>query len=225
MNNICIIIATHKPVLEKNEEKSFIRALDVFKNRDIKVILPDNVSKTYYEQYKSKKYIFDYVTVKKEWMKDSKSYNKMCCLKEFWECFKNYDYILIYQTDCWVFEDRLDYFIKLGYDWYGAPWPHYGDKVGNGGFCLRKVSKMIEITSKYTNNYAENEDTWFCLKHGNEMNICNLESACNFSIECIRPKYLNMIKTIPMGLHGYESIFLQDEDGTKFLEYKKTHLQ
>lgn len=225
MNNVCIIIATHKEILEKDEERSFMKALDIFKNRNIKLVLPDNISKAYYEQHKDKNHNFEYVTVKKEWMKDSKSYNKMCCLKEFWELFQNYDYALIYQTDCWVYEDRLDEFMKLGYDRYGAPWPHYGDNVGNGGFCLRKVSKMLEITSKHSNVYAENEDTWFCLGHKNEMNICNLETASNFSIECIRPQYLIKVKTIPMGLHGPEAKFLWDEDGTKFLEYKKAHLQ
>lgn len=223
MNNVCIIIATHKEILEKDEERSFVRALDVFKNRDIKLVLPDDISKVYYEQYKDKNYNFEYVTVKKEWMKDSKSYNKMCCLKEFWESFQSYDYALIYQTDCWVYEDRLDEFMELGYDWYGAPWPHLGDKVGNGGFSLRKVSKMIEITDVDSNENAEAEDTWFCLGHKDKLKVCDLETACNFSMEAMSPKYFSMTKTIPMGLHGKFVKRLWDENGESFVKIKEKY--
>jgi len=121
--------------------------------------------------------------------------------------FGKYDYILIYQTDCWVFEDNLDYFVELEYDWYGAPWyqPHIGltNVVGNGGFSLRKISKMIEITETHKNDRInENEDTWFCRTHGNEMNICPLDIACNFSLEVMTEQYKTLVKDHPMGLHG-----------------------
>ena len=52
------------------------------------------------------------------------------------------------------FEDKLDYFSKLGLDYIGAPWMVDGFdgkpkeqlwKVGNGGFSLRKVKTFKSI--------------------------------------------------------------------------------
>lgn len=61
---------------------------------------------------------------------------------------------------------------------------------------------MIDITSKDSNISGINEDGWFCLRHSNEMNICDLKTACNFSMESMGDGYLDMIDTVPMGLHG-----------------------
>ena len=68
--------------------------------------------------------------------------------------FKDYAYILICQTDAWVFRDELDYWCNQGYDYIGAPiyFPrseqHFMDiffGVGNGGFSLRKITHCLRI--------------------------------------------------------------------------------
>lgn len=221
MKKCCIVIVTHKETLDGKDEISFKRCLEVFGGkRDIKLILPDNITTTYYEEYIN---VLEIVKVNNKWLSSLKEYNAMCCNQEFWNLFTDYEYVLIYQTDCWVFEDRLDYFMGLGYDWYGAPWPHHNDTVGNGGLSLRKVSKMIEITSKYEFKWESiygAEDAWFCQNKGSELNICDLENACNFSMENITGRYLSKIKTIPMGLHGRFNVKYWDNNGDKFLMLK-----
>ena len=179
---VCISIFTHKESLESYEELSFLKCLNVFGGkRDIKLVIPDNISTEYYDKYSN---LFEIVKVNTSWMDDNKSYNQMLCNSKFWKMFNDYEYVLTYQTDCWAYEDKLDYFIGLSYDYYGAPWPIYDNKVGNGGLSLRKVSKMIEITEKYEFIRGSiNEDGWFCLKHAEEMNICPVEIAANFSLE------------------------------------------
>lgn len=221
MDKCCVAIISHKEELCGNDEKSFIRCLDVFsKKRHIKVIIPNNISTEYYEKYGD---IIEIVKVDKKWLSSSEEYNAMCCNKDFWNLFHEYEYVLIYQTDCWVFEDKLDYFVSLCFDWYGAPWTHHNDTVGNGGFSLRKASKMIEITSKYQFNWDSlwgAEDTWFCQKHKNELNTCDLDTACNFSIENPQRKYLNLIKDIPMGFHGKQMKRFWDENGNKIKQLR-----
>jgi hypothetical protein len=93
----CVVIPTYKYRLEGNDEKSFLRALKVFKNRDIKLVIPSNISTEYYDKYE-----VGYVKVDPSWMSDIKAYNRMCTNAEFYKLFKDYDYMLIYQTDCWV---------------------------------------------------------------------------------------------------------------------------
>lgn len=220
----CIVLITHKELYIGEEQVSFDKCLETFKKRDIFIVIPNNINSDYFKRYSQSHNNFNIITMDPEWFKSYRTYQRLCCSKDFYEHFKDYEYMLVYQTDCWVFEDKLDEFIKLRHDWYGAPWPHLGDNVGNGGFCLRKVSKMLEITDKYTNIHAENEDTWFCLGHKNEMNICSLETACNFSMECITKRYLNLIKTIPMGFHGHDMKRFWDVDGQKFINFKNQHL-
>ena len=96
----------------------------------------------------------------------------------------------------------MEKFIDLGYDWYGAPWPHLGDSVGNGGLSLRKIDKMIEVCDVHKNEIKNmNEDVWFCLH--TDINKCDLKTACNFSLELISEKYLSLIDEMPFGLHGH----------------------
>lgn len=214
-----IVIPTYKEILDGLQKESFERAVNVFKGeRNIIVIAPDNIDTSFYERYD-----VNIIKVRQEWLKSVKSYSNMMCSNEFYQLFVGYDYMLLYQTDCWVFEDRLDYFMNLDYDWYGAPWPHHKDGIGNGGFSLRKVSKMLEITDKYQYNgdsLLGNEDTWFCQTHKDDLNLCDLKTACNFSMEIITEKYLRNIDTYPMGLHGKAMPRFWDDKGVRFLEFK-----
>jgi hypothetical protein len=235
MNKCCIVFVTHKDKLEGNEELSLKQCIKVFsEKRTIMVVVPDNISTEYYDQYGDS---INICKVNSKWLSNYREYNSMCVNKEFYKLFTDYDYILIYQSDCWAFEDKLDYFMNLGYDWYGAPWRAYDcafwgkerkTSVGNGGLSLRKVSKMIDVTTKYDNNggiIRYNEDGWFCFDHKDEMNICDLKNACNFSFEKSSEEILQNIDTHPMGMHGDFNCRFWDIDGTKFEEYKNKMLK
>ncbi len=50
------------------------------------------------------------------------SYNKMMLNPWFYSLFPKYEYMLVYQIDAYVFNDQLDYWTSLGYDYIGAPW-------------------------------------------------------------------------------------------------------
>ena len=225
MNRCCIVIPSYREKLEGNDKLSFDRCIEIFgKNRPIKVVIPDNISTDFYDSYGS---LIEIIRVDGKNMESVDSYSNMLCNKDFWKLFTDFEYILIYQTDCWIFEDKLDYFIDMGYDWYGAPWPFWNNQVGNGGLSLRNVSKMIEIVNSYTYDdkiYLKNEDTWFCKIHGDKMNICPYEIAVNFSLEKVSVNLLGKIKTKPMGFHGKHLIDLWDDDGTKFFKLKKKYM-
>lgn len=50
------------------------------------------------------------------------TYNKMMLSPWFYSLFSDYDYMLIYQIDAYVFSDQIDYWASMGYDYIGAPW-------------------------------------------------------------------------------------------------------
>lgn len=84
-------------------------------------------------------------------------YNRLLTSYEFYYTFREYNYMLIYQLDAYVFKDELSYWCEKGYDYIGAPWFKYGftsiksNEIltgGNGGFSLRNVKKHIQILER-----------------------------------------------------------------------------
>ena len=83
-------------------------------------------------------------------------YNHLLMTEQFYRAFSDYEYILIYQLDCLVFESNLEEWCRKGWDYVGAPWLKNSDDpsqgflgVGNGGLSLRRVpSASAVLTSK-----------------------------------------------------------------------------
>ncbi|MGV8923040.1 MAG: DUF5672 family protein [Thermomonas sp.] len=97
-------------------------------------------------------------------------YNRLMLSETFYQRFEEYEFLLICQTDAFVFDDKLLEWCNKDYDYIGAPWiasrrttwnralfrlnnifrkkkksDEYLFKVGNGGFSLRKVRMMQRI--------------------------------------------------------------------------------
>ena len=99
---------------------------------------------------------------------------------KFYKSFKTYEFLLIYQTDAWVFRDDLLEWCNKDYDYVGAPWfTGYDDTkgikkafnaVGNGGFCLRKTKSMLRVLNTFSYIHSFNE----CLAFLNKQNDWSL---------------------------------------------------
>ncbi|MDL2221572.1 hypothetical protein LJC35_03350 [Parabacteroides sp. OttesenSCG-928-N08] len=81
-------------------------------------------------------------------------YNQLLLSTDFYGRFTDYEYLLIYQLDAFVFTDELSYWCSKGYDYIGAPWfwKFWRFKptkrlyaVGNGGFSLRRTEACMRI--------------------------------------------------------------------------------
>ena len=122
-----------------------------------------------------------FTRVSNEWLgcRGIAGYNRMMLSREFYEMFTDYEYILICQTDAWIFRDELEQWCDAGYDYVAAPWPkrkiydrplirHYlkirkfffrsqkriirqqgFNKVGNGGLSLRRVDSFIAACHRH----------------------------------------------------------------------------
>ncbi len=170
MRNECVIVVPlHRSTLRESELIAIDRCVGVWGERyDIVVVCPTGSDfSQLVECYPALKTL----QVKPEMMNSIASYNKMLLSSEFYELFADYNYMLIYQADCFVFEDRLTEWLERGYDYIGAPWHfelsgftifghfigailrtlriyhtdyfRYGE-VGNGGLSLRKISAFME---------------------------------------------------------------------------------
>ena len=150
-SEVAVVIPIYKRTSEysKNENSLFDQAKKVFKNRNIFLAGPNSIK----ENYQSDQY-FKFISFCNTYFKDKFTYSKLLCKKEFYQSFSDYKFIQIVQPDCWAFEDRLNEFMSLDFDYIGAPWMKDGFsgnpkpqlwKVGNGGFSLRKTSSFLSI--------------------------------------------------------------------------------
>ncbi|GLQ51344.1 DUF5672 family protein [Dyella flava] len=172
MKNAVVVIPLYKTDLNDNELLSLKRSLKVLAQHPFAIACPDSLDLSPLNA------ILDTVNhvVKRfrdDYFKGLSGYNQLMLSSTFYEAFAEYEYILICQTDVFVFEDRLEHWCNQGYDYIGAPWlasrqtffnrllfrinnafkkrkkstEHYF-KVGNGGFSLRKTDAMLRAVQR-----------------------------------------------------------------------------
>lgn len=148
---VAIVIPTHKSQLNTDDLIS-LRHLEKYLSKyDKFLVIPED---TEFKRFKLK----DIKTIKfaKKYFSSWRGYNELLLQKGFYEKFKDYEYILIYQLDVLVFSDQLLDWCKKGYDYVAAPWfrpiigalsnkKGYPKSGGNGGFSLRKVKSALEV--------------------------------------------------------------------------------
>ena len=166
MEKFCIVIPVYKDKLDCTEELSLKRLYKViFKNSDnlidwkepdVYLICPKKMNTDKYKK------IYPSIKVKefdKKWFESTASYSQLCIQYSFYNKFSKYEYMYIYQLDCYLVYDNLEEWCNKGYDYVGAPiiasdagWKNWDDpnnykpQVGNGGFSLRKISVFKDIT-------------------------------------------------------------------------------
>lgn len=168
-------------------------------------------------------------------------YNELMLSELFYAEFRHSKYILIYQLDAYVFKDDLTFWCEKGYDYIGAPWLKKSiynfpiisgimklsrwyrryrglkskqdlyNKIGNGGFSLRKVDRFHNATIKYQEqirvflkqkSHLYNEDVfWATIPN---FNYPSVAEALEFSFD----KYPFLChkmnnKKLPFGCHGW----------------------
>ncbi len=163
MKNAVIILPVHKLFhnLTKNEIHS-LRQLDhVLGDSPLCIIAANNFPvNEYIRFFKNENILVE--QFKEESFKTIRSYNKLCLSKDFYKRFFHYDYMLVYQSDAYVFKNDLEYWVQQDYDYIGAPFYKNNREpfdmklwsVGNGGFSLRSIKKCYQLLSRIKFYYS-----------------------------------------------------------------------
>ncbi|MBR6375290.1 MAG: hypothetical protein IKR91_03535 [Alloprevotella sp.] len=153
--NKVVVIPIYKTALSEDEKSSLRQCVSVLGRHEIRMVCPESMDISPYEEIAGRSFQaerFDDV-----FFEDINGYNQLLKDDAFWKRFANFEYMLIYQLDAWVFSDELDAWCSKGYDYIGAPWfeehkTHEEGKklwcVGNGGFSLRRIEAMRRIVSR-----------------------------------------------------------------------------
>ena len=218
MKKVVVVIPIYKEKLNDLEKISLAQVFDVLGAYDIYFVAPEGLDYDYRGDAKEK-------TFPKKFFESVSSYNEFMLCADFYEAFSEYEFMLIYQLDAFVFEDRLEEFCGLEYDYIGAPWLcgwfYYKDadhvvwNVGNGGFSLRKISAFVKAlredrVSKELRVFFENEDFNFSVMDCSDFKVAPKEIALKFSFESqVRECFEYNNRNLPMGCHAWEKYDLE----------------
>lgn len=152
---ICIVIPIYKECLNDYEIQSVEQCINVLGDYTISFVTPKGLNVNFYKSNfpKIKKFTF----FDEYYFNDIAGYNRLLLSVDFYKKFTNFEYMLIYQTDCYVFKDELLDWANRGYDYIGGIWfdnytgnPYLGAKMwqaGNGGLSLRKIKSISRMLS------------------------------------------------------------------------------
>lgn len=185
MESVRIVVPLYKRSLDNLEHISLSRSLDVLKKHAFSIICPKDLDLTSIEPMFAG-VDYDVRRFDPEFFKGISGYNRLMLSPELYTNFADCKYMLICQTDVFVFSDQLLFWCAKNYDYIGAPWMashqnglkrlfykiehfftkkeksvHHFFKVGNGGFSLRKVETMLRIVSELNDEahfFAEQRD-------------------------------------------------------------------
>ena len=177
-HKVKVVVPVYKEKLGNMELLSLKNNVSVLKRYPVVILAPHGLDLSDTLQHVPE---CETLYVSKEWLGANgiAGYNNMMLSTSFYKLFDDCEYILICQTDAWIFRDELEEWCNGGYDYIGAPWPKrkvyslpvisqflwlrkkllskegkimrqdYFNKVGNGGLSLRKISSFIEAGNKY----------------------------------------------------------------------------
>lgn len=165
----------------------------------------------------------------------------MMLSKDFYDQFINYEYLLICHVDTWCFRDDLEKWCNMGFDHVAAPWPlrpryeHFPlkqllklklwlkapyknihcelfNKIGNGGFSLRRVKIFRDLCIQYSkeieyykshSDHLHNEDVFWALVP-KEIKVPSIQEALNFAFDCKAELCYKLNNfCFPMAAHGF----------------------
>jgi len=249
---VAVVIPVYKPALSRHEQLSLKQCCKVLGSHPIVLIKPHSLPAEKFRVFKDDLRVESFDD---HWFRNVSGYNQLMLCSDFYARFIDYDYILIYQLDAFVFRDDLSYWCKKNYDYIGAPWLappikasaikrfkhtrlqhkaytrntmqpgtilpvdlQFVNKVGNGGFSLRKVRKfyeiclkerqMIDFYNRHNTHHFFNEDVFWSLevnRRRRRLKIPGYKEASAFSIE-FNPEYAFTLTKgkLPFGCHAWD---------------------
>ncbi|WP_316830694.1 DUF5672 family protein [Pedobacter aquatilis] len=249
MKKVAVIIPFYKSDISDYENISLQQCKKILADHDIIIIKPENLA---LPQIAKDLPVSKTVSFHPGFFESISGYNQLMLSGEFYKAFLDYEYILIYQMDCFIFKDELNYWCDQGWDYIGAPWIkktyHKNDislffsklkyqfgarfkkfdqnepnqyqldnRVGNGGFSLRRVSKFYDLSllmqpiiSHYLNSKGNlhNEDVFWSIEVNREKRILNIPDAATalrfaFEVPPVKQEFLNE-GLLPFGCHDWD---------------------
>ncbi|SOE23994.1 hypothetical protein SAMN06298216_4363 [Spirosomataceae bacterium TFI 002] len=224
-NRVVVVVPVYKETLTASETLAINQLKSVLNETPIVIVSPVGLKN------KEAVRILDPVDIKyfdKKYFQSTRTYNHLLVNQEFYKTFNEFKYMLLYQLDCYIFRDDLEFWCNKEWDYIGAPWLSIPvssktniisklfrrfmlRKVGNGGLSLRNISSHIafinshKLIAKY---FRENEDVFFGViapMFSSKFKVPNYREAISFAFET-EPQLAYKLNNnqLPMACHAWE---------------------
>lgn len=222
--DIVVLIPVYKIHPSAFEMAAFKQGIQILADYTICLVKPESLDAAEYLSYLPTAQV---TTFSNHYFTGLDGYNELMMSATFYETFSSYKYMLIYQLDAWVFKDELLDWAAKDYDYIGAPWVGklpinpskkvwldmsrlFKDRVGNGGFSLRKIATHRQIAWQMRwiiRFFPKNEDMlwgivaqWFF-----KYKVPSTKEALLFSVELNPEKAIQELNNqLPFGCHAWE---------------------
>jgi hypothetical protein len=157
MSKNAVVIPIYRAQFDEAEAHSIRQVSEVLAKHDIYFVGPHHLSDFLSQLVAQVDKKIRVKTFPNQYFESIAGYNSLMLSMRFYQAFDRYQYMLLAQTDSFVFFDRLEDWAARGYSYIGAPWfegyttptqPLRFTAVGNGGFSLRSVADFTRVLSR-----------------------------------------------------------------------------
>ena len=217
-STVAILIPIYKAEMTDSERLSFSQCLKILTKYPIIIVKPEslNIDNILAQHSEITTQSFD-----DKYFKTIQGYNQLLTSPHFYEAFFKYEFILIYQLDALVFNDKLEEWCSKDFDYVGAPKIPTSNTVLvtkkpllNGGLSLRKVQSCYRLTRIYDKIFGRwpgNEDMLFSMcafrliPFRFLMKLPHWKQALHFAFEQDLEKSFKLTNyQLPFGGHAWE---------------------
>ncbi len=152
---VIILIFTHKPRLEWYEAISLRQCVRVLGAHPMRLVCPEGLDIAAYQRLAPE---LREDIIPGRWLSSVRAYNRFKILPFLYRRYADFEYMLTYELDAFVFRDELLRWCSEGWDYIGAPWFEGWSAtdsdakpigVGNSGFSLRRVPAMLRVNRSW----------------------------------------------------------------------------
>lgn len=165
MHKVIIVIPIYKVSLSEFEEIALQQCISILGHYTIVFIAPESLNTDTLEDTYG---IHTVVRFKDDYFKGLEGYNRLMLSPEFYERFLQYNYLLIYQPDAYVFSDKLHEWCNKGYDYIGAPWipsAKYNQLIHRKELAINQFFSRLLSTYNTRSNYFQTGNGGFSLRN------------------------------------------------------------
>ncbi|MGF1532467.1 MAG: DUF5672 family protein [Bernardetiaceae bacterium] len=218
-HQVAVVVPIYKQQPSENDLISLRQNTDILSGYDLVIVAPEGLDlSAYLDLYPN----FKVHRFAPQFFDGIPGYNRLMLSAGFYAAFSAYAYILICQTDAYVFRDELLDWCNKGYDYIGAPFlvpmpittnrplivnisRWLVDRVGNGGLSLRRVRTHLWATRYLgwlTRRFPKNEDIFWCY-YPYRRPSCS--EALHFAFDLAPRKAFALTQgKLPFGCHAWQ---------------------
>jgi hypothetical protein len=223
-----VLIPIYKPNLDLDEERNVRVSISNLKGQDCVVswLASRDMTRDYYLDN------FPEVSWSLHpgiFFQSVSDYSRLLLTESFYERYDKHEFMLILQPDAVVLTPTLNDWLRMPYDYVGAPWPNGWEFalpirlrgevrpvtcrafVGNGGLSLRRSRKIIQLLREFPearmawSDSGNPEDLLISMLATLSPSIIlpTIGAASRFSLE-LEPEFFGALfnDSPPLGLHG-----------------------